>query len=762
MYDPRLLEAARDSASADSQTDATPRDAAAMDATDSGTIVESDVEEPTDSIVRLQDSGTSDGSCRCNPGEECCNGRCVDVTRSTAHCGGCNTPCPGTTCSGGTCTATCRLGFGDCDMNAANGCETDLTTSNAHCGRCGAPCSLANADSACVMGTCTLRTCNAGYGNCDTNAANGCEADLNNSVTHCRTCGNACTAMSGMPACSMGVCGTTTCAAGRGNCDGNATNGCETDLNTTATHCGACGRACSLPNATTSCVGGACRLATCNAGFGDCDGNATNGCETPLATSTTHCGACGRLCAPANAMAACVMSACSINRCDPGFANCDTNTTNGCEADTNNSAAHCGGCGRTCAPPNASPRCTAGTCGINACNAGFANCDASAVNGCETATATSATHCGRCGNACGPGSMCVSGVCENLWAQEIESNYLHTCVRRTSGAVACWGYNIYGQLGDSTTTSSAVPVATVGLTDAVDLALGSRHTCARRSTSVVCWGYNISGQLGNGTTTNSPTPVVVSGISTTTSISAGYRHTCVSRGGPVSCWGYNVYGQLGNNSSTASSTPVTVTGITDAVQVAAGYYHTCARRSSGAVVCWGYNTYGQLGNGTTVSAMTPVAVVGLSDATSIDAGQYHTCARRATGAVVCWGYNSLGQLGNGTMVNATTPVAVTGLTDASSISAGYSHTCARRATGAIVCWGNNASGQLGNGTMTASMVPVTVPGIGDALDISSGSAHTCARRSSRSVMCWGSNGQGQLGTGVMTDSPSPAAVQGLF
>ncbi|MFO0624533.1 MAG: hypothetical protein U0325_02875 [Polyangiales bacterium] len=33
---------------------------------------------------------------------------------------------------------------------------------------------------------------------------------------------------------------------------------------------------------------------TCRPGFGECDGNDANGCESNLATSTSHCGGCGR------------------------------------------------------------------------------------------------------------------------------------------------------------------------------------------------------------------------------------------------------------------------------------------------------------------------------------------------------------------------------------------------------------------------------------------------------------------------------------
>jgi hypothetical protein len=46
---------------------------------------------------------------------------------------------------------------------------------------------------------------------------------------------------------------------------------------------------CALPNATAQCAGGVCIVAACSAGFGDCNGTATDGCETNthLAQSTS-------------------------------------------------------------------------------------------------------------------------------------------------------------------------------------------------------------------------------------------------------------------------------------------------------------------------------------------------------------------------------------------------------------------------------------------------------------------------------------------
>ncbi len=349
-------DAGADTGAVDSGRDS---DVDARDTSPPDTGVGPDCEEPTDCPPRLNTSARCvSGSCEyaCNAGFDDCdreplNG-CEALT-STVHCGACGAACDPDNASGecttGTCELTCDIGFADCDGRPENGCEINLSVPS-DCGECGNTCAPGEL---CAGGRCLL-TCPPGQTVCD-----GSCVDLSGDISHCGSCGRTCEARNGTPRCDDRTCGIASCDDGFDDCDRDPSTGCETRLDSPV-NCGACGETCALPNATSGCADGSCIVTACAAGFGDCDGLAANGCEADL-TTNANCGGCGRVCAIAgglNASIACVSGMCDVT-CDPGFDDCDGSSANGCEAELAVDPNHCGSCGMGCP----TPICVDGSCG---------------------------------------------------------------------------------------------------------------------------------------------------------------------------------------------------------------------------------------------------------------------------------------------------------------------------------------------------------------------------------------------------------------
>tara|TARA_B100000315_G_C14553231_1_gene576871 strand:- start:321 stop:1973 length:1653 start_codon:yes stop_codon:yes gene_type:complete len=99
----------------------------------------------------------------------------------------------------------------------------------------------------------------------------------------------------------------------------------------------------------------------------------------------------------------------------------------------------------------------------------------------------------------------------NRTATAISAGYSHTCALLDDASVKCWGKNNNGQLGIDNTTDmgddtgemASLPSINLG-TDrtATAIAAGSYHSCAKLDNGAVkCWGFNLYGQLGIDNTT---------------------------------------------------------------------------------------------------------------------------------------------------------------------------------------------------------------------------------------------------------------------
>jgi len=265
------------------------------------------------------------------------------------------------------CSATelCNGADDDCDTAIDEG--FDLATDPAHCGSCGHECSSDHGTPSCDRGDCRI-ACDPGWGDCDLDASSGCETDLT-SVDDCGACGVVCGSTA--PVCRMEDSDTAhSCSEECGDlavCDGTCV-----DLEVDTRHCGSCGNDCSPAHGVGSCMGSTCHVDYCRAGWSDCDGDPTNGCETDV-TTTDDCGDCGSSCG--------FLADCMAGRCVDVA--CGSGSSWSCSTMSSTCTATCGGAGVTCDSTGACTCLPSGvTCSGRFGTGGCDSCEAALRSGC--------------------------------------------------------------------------------------------------------------------------------------------------------------------------------------------------------------------------------------------------------------------------------------------------------------------------------------------------------------------------------------------
>ena len=315
----------------------------------------------------------------------------------------------------GKCGNSCAMGQSCC-----GGACADLAKDLQNCGKCGNACAGRRANWSCAGGSCSIVDCQGSFRDCNKESGDGCEVNVASDPSHCGACGMGCKINNAVAGCAN-ACFIQKCRDGFANCNNDPSDGCEVNLQSDVRNCGLCNRACNAPpNGTAGCNNAVCGLGGCpNANFKDCDGNPANGCETNVSSDVKNCGQCGKVCLiPPNGAPACLVGNCGLAPCGQGnsFKDCDGNPGNGCETDTSRDVNHCGNCGSRCGNvANGSPACLNSACSVGTCNAPFRDCDAQVGNGCEANTATDLKNCGQCGKQCGQiangTATCANGAC---------------------------------------------------------------------------------------------------------------------------------------------------------------------------------------------------------------------------------------------------------------------------------------------------------------------------------------------------------------
>ena len=250
-------------------------------------------------------------------------------------------------------------------------------------------------------------------------------------------------------------------------------------------------------------------------------------------------------------------------------------------------------------------------------------------------------------------------------------------ITNDGGRVACWGRNHFGQIGDDTTIDRDQPVYVVDengneIQNVTAISVGRIHNCAIVDGNAMCWGYNVYGNLGNeslvGVNNYSPHAVNVTTLQHTqrqaVAVGSGFYHSCaLLDNGSVSCWGNGDDYEFGDGSSGLEyynaryvSFPQNRTAITLEV----GDNHNCAILDDNSTWCWGEHNRGQRGDGGIGGSYPTQVQTSGYYFTSISAGQYNTCGISNTQQVYCWGENWNYQVGIGTgsSSDVTTPALV--------------------------------------------------------------------------------------------------------
>ena len=275
---------------------------------------------------------------------------------------------------------------------------------------------------------------------------------------------------------------------------------------------------------------------------------------------------------------------------------------------------------------------------------------------------------------------------KGLAALQVSGGGEHSLAIDANGKTWSWGINYYGQLGRSANINTYAPnpiprqvqyPSVAGTLQIMQVSAGTWHSLAVDTNGRIwTWGWNQYGQLGNSTnsgqTSPNPTPMQVdypysAGAVEAIQVSAGDEHSlAVDSKGNVWAWGLNQVGQLGNSTNTGSTTANPVpsqvqypksagTGL-KTVQVSAGGGHSMAVDSKGNAWAWGLNSPGVLGDNTTTDRHSPVQVVDSAKSTNsagpwlhavqVNAAFYHSLAIDSDGIARAWGNNHTGQLGN--------------------------------------------------------------------------------------------------------------------
>ncbi|MCI5604818.1 MAG: hypothetical protein MR413_04125, partial [Clostridia bacterium] len=368
-----------------------------------------------------------------------------------------------------------------------------------------------------------------------------------------------------------------------------------------------------------------------------------------------------------------------------------------------------------------------------------------------------------------PGESGAADNLDNIWYTSAGHNHIVTFrgdADNSKGYIYAWGYNQYGQLGDSSFVNASAP-RQVGDRDARVIEIMNAVVSDDNT------GYGVTG-----TTYTGELPVLVR-------ITEGQTLTIdPSQINERYYEGFNLFAEntldtsdyTGNYKFYSSDETVAkveeIGGSWVVTPEVDKEYHRGGQTTisvvntvTGASGAFIINVYGgkktpnsdsRDGSGFTKQTATPLVSTGL----------YHSVALKYDGTIFAWGRNDSGQVStkDGALDIMNTPVQIysveydsegnasyTLLENIIDVAAGGFHSLAVDSNGHVWSWGNNDYKQLGDGTTDsrgAAQLVMTADGqpMENIVAVAAGMYHSLALTKDGHVYAWGRNNYNQLGT----------------
>ncbi len=272
-----------------------------------------------------------------------------------------------------------------------------------------------------------------------------------------------------------------TCGKGTKRCGDECVDASDPAFGCSATSCDRC--AVPFASAVKCDDAGRCAPGACILGRGDCNGDPSDGCEADFTLPAT-CGACTVKC-DFDELCAFGLGGC-VNTCPP-----PTQACGGSCVDVSSSPAHCGSCTNVCpSRPNSVPTCAFSKCGI-ACYPGYGDCNMNPSDGCEPTKPYFVDADGdqhgakgspKAGEACNvpPGFSAVADDCkdDNPQVHPGQTGYFSMSYPTATGPSFDYNCNLVEEVQPTTEIGSCSPFCSRGyvkMTDAAPSLCGSTN-----------------------------------------------------------------------------------------------------------------------------------------------------------------------------------------------------------------------------------------------------------------------------------------------